>query len=355
MDVGFRKAAPSEVNKNHKKWQCGASWRRQSRRKTWLQRNGEILRLLEVTHATRLDPSPAFGGLSPSGIHSTKIMKTTTLPTSIGLATIACASLGAALAGSPASPVTAPPMQTPPSAASPWEFRIEPYIWLPSLNGTVGVRGRTTDIDMDLSDLFDSDSGSGGNTFDLNMLFAMQLEVRNGRWGILADGAYVDLDVSGSAPGIRHLAANVDYTEFLGDLVAAYRLTDKPCGFLDLYAGARFNSLSLDLHAQADLVRFPREPSINDSQSETWVDPIIGLRGQWHFTERCFLAGKADIGGFGVSSDFLWSAQATVGYQFTDWFSTEIGYRYYDTDYVDSGFTYDMAMGGLFLGFDFKF
>jgi hypothetical protein len=280
-------------------------------------------------------------------------MKSTTMQTSVSLATIVCASVSAALAGSPVSSVTAPPMQTPPSSASPWEFRIEPYIWLPSLDGTVGARGRTTDIDMEMADLFDS--GSGGATFDLNMMFAMQLEARNGRWGILADGAYVDLDISGSAPGIRHFAADVDYTEFLGDLVAAYRLTDKPCGFLDLFAGARFNSLSLDLHAQADLVNFPLEPSINASQTESWVDPIIGLRGQWNFTERSFLAGKADIGGFGVSSDFLWSAQATVGYRFTDYFSTEIGYRYYDTDYVDSGFTYDMAMGGLFLGFDFKF
>lgn len=41
--------------------------------------------------------------------------------------------------------------------------------------------------------------------------------------------------------------------------------------------------------------------------------------------------------------------------QFTDTFSTEIGYRYFDTDYRDGGFEYDMAEHGLFLGFNFTF
>ncbi len=279
-------------------------------------------------------------------------MKSTPL-TSAALATIACASLGTALAGSPPSTVTAPPMPTPPPATSGWEFRIEPYVWLPGLDGTLGVLGRTTEVDMSFSDLIDG--GSGPVTYDLNMVFAMQFEARKGPWGVTADGMYVDLGFSGTAPDLRHLTAHADYKQFLGDLIATYRVLDRPCSFLDLYAGARCNSLSLDLRAQADLVNFGWEKAINDSQSETWVDPIIGLRGQWNVTDRFFVAGKADIGGFGVSSDFLWSAQATLGYQFTDWFNTEIGYRYYDTDYKNGGFTYDLAMGGLFLGFNFRF
>jgi hypothetical protein len=280
-------------------------------------------------------------------------MKTTTVPTSIALAAIACASFGSALAGSASSTVTTPPIQPTPSAGSPWQFRLEPYLWLPGLNGTVGARGRTTDIDLSASDMFSG--GSGPATYDLNMYFAMQAEARNGRWGVLADAAYLDLGIGGAAPSPRHLAADVDCKEFLGDLVVAYRVMEEPTSFLDLYAGARFNSLSLDLHAQADLVNFPTEVAINNSQSETWADPIIGARGQWNFSNKWFLAGKADIGGFGVSSDLLWSAQATLGYQFTDMFSTEIGYRYNDTDYKNGGFTYDMAMGGLYAGFDFKF
>lgn len=281
-----------------------------------------------------------------------KPIKTTVLTSLLQLAAVGCASLGTAHAGSAPSTITAPPIQTSPSTESDWEFRVEPYIWVPSLDGTVGVRGRTTDIDFSLSDLLNSSSG-GNASYDVNMLFAMQLEARKGRWGVWADAAYVDLDVNGTAPTPRHLSANVDFTELLGDLLATYRITDTPTGFLDLYAGARVNSLSLDINAQADLINFPGEPAFVGSQTEIWVDPVIGLRGQWNITETFFLAGKADIGGFGVSSDLLWSSQATLGYQFTDRFSTEIGYSYYNTDYEDGGFTYDMAMGGLFLGFNF--
>jgi len=274
------------------------------------------------------------------------------ITTSIFLAAIGCVSSSIALAGSPTSIVTPPPIPTLPSGDSDWEFRVEPYIWVPSLDGTVGIRGRTTDIDFSLSDLLNS-SSSSYESYDVRMLFAMQLEARKGRWGLVADVVYVDLDVTGTPPSPRHFSSNVDFTELLGNLLATYQITDTPAGFLDLYAGARVNSLSLGVGAQADLINFPAEPSFYDSQSETWVDPVIGLRGQWNMTEKFFLAGKADIGGFGVSSKFLWSAQATLGYQFTDRFSTEIGYSFYDTDYENGGFTYDMAMGGVFLGFNF--
>jgi hypothetical protein len=279
-------------------------------------------------------------------------MNTTTLTASIRLAAIGCISSSIALAGSLPSTVEAPLIATSPSMDNEWDFRIEPYLWIPSLDGTVGIRGRTTDIDFSLSDLLGSTSNPN-ESYDVKMLFAMQGEARKGRWGIVADAVYVDLDVTGSRPTPRHLSANVDFTELLGNLIATYRVAESSGSFLDLYAGARVNSLSLDVNARADLINFPLQPSYSASNSETWVDPIIGLRGQWGITEKVFLAGKADIGGFGVSSDLLWSAQATVGYQFTDYFSTEIGYSYYDTDYEDGGLTYDMAMGGLFIGFNF--
>ena len=276
-----------------------------------------------------------------------------TTPTSLlRLAALTCASLGTALAGSELGTITEAPIQMSPTTENDWEFRIEPYIWVPALDGTVGIRGRTTDVDFSLSDLLGS-SSAGNASYDVKMLFAMQVEARKGPWGIVADAAYVDLDISGTPPTPRHLAANVDFTELLGNLLVTYRVAEAPTGFLDLYAGARVNSLSLDINALANRIIFPGQADFYDSHNETWVDPVIGLRGQWNMTEKLFLAGKADIGGFGVSSDLLWAAQGTIGYQFTHRFNTEIGYSYYNTDYEDGGFTYDMAMGGLFLGFNF--
>lgn len=91
------------------------------------------------------------------------------------------------------------------------------------------------------------------------------------------------------------------------------------------------------------------------SSDKQWVDPIIGARAQYNFNDRWFVAGNADIGGFGVSSDITWSLEATVGYNFTRHVSAELGYRYLYTDYSDSGFVYDVAQAGIYTGLNIRF
>jgi hypothetical protein len=93
----------------------------------------------------------------------------------------------------------------------------------------------------------------------------------------------------------------------------------------------------------------------NASADKDWVDPIIGVRAQWNINDKWFLAGKSDIGGFGVGSDLAWTLQGTVGYQFTDNVSAELGYRYLQTDYQDGAFAYDVAEAGIYTGLNIKF
>lgn len=91
------------------------------------------------------------------------------------------------------------------------------------------------------------------------------------------------------------------------------------------------------------------------SDSKAWVDPFVGFRAQWNMTEKLFLAGRADVGGFGISSQITYQLQATLGYNFNEHVFTEIGYRYLKTDYTDGGFTYDVAQAGVFAGLGFRF
>lgn len=91
------------------------------------------------------------------------------------------------------------------------------------------------------------------------------------------------------------------------------------------------------------------------SEDKDWFDPILGVRAQWNFNDKWFLAGRSDIGGFSVGSDLTWSVQGTVGYRFTEKVSAELGYRYLDTDYKDGAFTYDMAEHGIFTGLNIVF
>ena len=328
------------------------------------------------------------------------------------------------------------------------------------------------------------------------MAAALQIEARNGRWGIMADGFYAYLGASGETRSSLYGDSSVDLKQFLGEIAVAYRVYQGPNSFVDLYGGFRYNSLDLDMNVELDvagidaasqqasrgatgtaeeiaseiikselegyknasasqrnvlaaevdanvrarvedqaqkqlalqLKRARKEGGLNErdlnvsqivqsvrseslelarstaelakaelraaagevtqnvvseaqegvdqaekalakavssnlqtnlptsaSGKREWFDPIIGARWQWNFREHWFLAAKGDIGGFGVGSDFTWNTQATVGYQFTSYFSTELGYRYFDTDYRDGDFSYDVAEHGVFLGFNFTF
>lgn len=91
------------------------------------------------------------------------------------------------------------------------------------------------------------------------------------------------------------------------------------------------------------------------SDTEMWVDPIVGFRGRYNFTNKCYFAARADIGGFGISSDLTVNAFGALGYQWNKTFSTELGYRYLYVDYAHDGFVFDAATKGLFLGATFKF
>ncbi|RYD24142.1 MAG: hypothetical protein EOP88_01450 [Verrucomicrobiaceae bacterium] len=88
---------------------------------------------------------------------------------------------------------------------------------------------------------------------------------------------------------------------------------------------------------------------------QQWVDPFIGVRTQWNFSGNWFLAAKGDIGGFGVGADLTWSAQATVGYEFTPQVSAELGYRHLFTDYSDGGFIDKVDQSGIFTGLNVRF
>lgn len=255
------------------------------------------------------------------------IMKTN-YTTWILAAAICAAPLPASAGSAPAETMTTPP------SPSGWEFTISPYGWLTAIDGTNGPTANPAEVDASFSDIFDV----------LEMAAAIQFEARHGRWGVIGDVFYAELGTSGTTDGPAQAAIDVSFKQFLGELDVFYRVADTAQGHLDFYAGVRYNDLSLDLEASANDLEESR------SADKEWADPIIGARMQWQLNERWYLTAKGDIGGFGVSSEFTWNLQGTVGYQFNDRVSAEVGYRAFDTDYEDDGFTYDITQAGLLLG-----
>ena len=95
-----------------------------------------------------------------------------------------------------------------------------------------------------------------------------------------------------------------------------YRLLDQPDASLDAFAGFRLFSIEneLDFNPPGLL------GGLDLSQTETWADPIVGLKGHVSLSPQFYLTGWAMIGG-GASSDIVWDLMGGGGYQFTESFS----------------------------------
>jgi hypothetical protein len=232
---------------------------------------------------------------------------------------------------------------TMPPPINPWEFRVQPYGWLTAIDGTTGPQQFVGDVDAGFDEVFDV----------LEFAAALQVEARRGRWGIIADAFYAELGSSGTLPGPLATNIDLDMEQFIGEFVVFYRVSETPDSFIDLYAGLRHTSLSLELEATTTGTQLPF--GARRSGDENWTDPIIGIRAQWDINERWYLSAKGDIGGFEVESDFTWNIHGSVGYRLNESASLEVGYRYFDTDYSDSNFTYDVAQSGALIGVNFAF
>lgn len=124
-----------------------------------------------------------------------------------------------------------------------WGFVIEPYLWAMGLSGRTGVAGMPpANVSFDASKVL--------QRLDWGIMGAA--EVRKGRWGLLADGYYAELSGSSELGGVLYKSGSMDIQQGLASLSLAYRLIDDRRGFLDAYAGARYNYLGVDVYGTAD-------------------------------------------------------------------------------------------------------
>ncbi|MCX6875320.1 MAG: hypothetical protein NTW21_16165 [Verrucomicrobia bacterium] len=249
------------------------------------------------------------------------------------------------LSAIPATAGTTVPSLTNPqpvaTTAAAWHWRVGLDAWLQALEGDVTVRGRNADVDLGMNDVLD------------NLDFAAMgvVEVGCGRWSFLADLNYAELSGSTST---RLTYNTLDLSQFIGNFVVAYNVLENEATHLDVYAGARVNSLdmdlNIDLHGPSGRTR-----DFSASGSETWVDPIIGVRVQQELSNKIFFRAAGDVGGFGVSSDFTWQALALFGYRVCEGGAVMLGYRGIGTDYENGDFGYNCTNHGPMLGFEYKF
>lgn len=229
-----------------------------------------------------------------------------------------------------------------------WQFEATPYVWGAGLDGTLKIVGRPqsgVEVQQDFSDLW--------RVLDFAAMGAF--EARKGKWGALFDGVYFKVSDEGSVTGPRgfvSLSADATVTQQMYSLMATYRASEGP-SVIDIVGGLRYSYVKWDVQISASV---PVLPVVQRRFVETndWIDPVVGARIQHQIADRWTLVGYADIGGFGVNSDFTWQLLAGVNYAFTSNIIGKLGYRYLSVDYDKREFTYDMSTSGFYVGLGFR-
>lgn len=238
-----------------------------------------------------------------------------------------------------------------PSDTDTWQFEITPYLFGAGLNGTTGSGGVSTDVDMSFSDILANlDSG-----------FMALFEARKGQWTFGLEGVYFKLKDEhtsawqGPLGNTNTGSLDATVTEHIYQLTAGYRLLDEQTK-VDLLGAARYTQLDVDLNLAlttgADLLP---DGSRSTSSTQSWWDPVIGVRVLQPLGKAWTFVGYGDIGGFGVGSDLTYQLLAGVNWQFAKSWTAKAGYRYLYQDYNDHGFIWDMTSSGLYLGAGFRF
>lgn len=238
-----------------------------------------------------------------------------------------------------------------------WKFTIVPYIWMTSLHGEIGAKGHTADVDVSFSDIWDN----------LDLAFMSDFEVHKDRFGFIVNPLYCKLQDSSSTEILdQKVSADVTMNMFILEFGVDYIFGPFPLSgtsgkkmpsvVVRPLIGGRYTYLDNDIDSKGLTSR-----SFEDSKS--WIDPVIGVQTQWNFTERWNLLLGGNIGGFGVGSQFAWSAIGLAGYRFN--FSKSVtgnvllGYRalyqQYKTGTGRDYFEWDTTMYGPILGLSIGF
>lgn len=205
------------------------------------------------------------------------------------------------------------------------------------LTGSMTIYGWLPWMDMDVTTGSGSSTsasvGAGDVLKALKFAFMAAGEVHYGRIGFLHDTVYAKLGDSGTLSGPFSSSIDVDLKMLLATNALSYQVYAENGYLIEPFVGARYVKVETDVSITGG---GPIGVAGGASVDVDWWDPIIGVRGRMPLTEKLSAGGFADIGGFGVGSEFTWEIFAGLDYALSDRFSAVAGFRYMSIDY-DAG------------------
>lgn len=232
----------------------------------------------------------------------------------------------------------APAQQAGPSDQ--WEFAVTPYFWAAGFSGKVSQpRLPVIDVDADFGKLFD------------NLDFGAMLigDARKGRYSIFGDLIYTKIGTQGDTPhGLLATSADVKTSTFAGLIGAGYSVLENSPHQLDVVAGLRVWSVDTDITLKGAHLNGRKR-----SDGDTWVDGLVGVRGNYAINPKLYVTGWGLIGAGGAQAD--WDLGLGLGYRVSKNVSAAIGYRAIGVDYSRGDFKFDAVLQGPMAGLTIRF
>ena len=147
-----------------------------------------------------------------------------------------------------------------------------------------------------------------------------------------------------------YLSADLIAKTFNGDFDIGYKLPEENHKLmLEAYVGTRITSLNntLTFHGPFDSLR-------SWGGTKTWVDPIIGIDANYDFSKKWFTYFKADLGGFGIASDFTWLLMGVGGYRFSKHWNSTLGFKWLRVNYDKNLFLWNASQYGFLLSVGYR-
>jgi len=255
-----------------------------------------------------------------------------------------------------------------------WRFALTPYIWLPTIDGSLKYAlppgsGGSPEISVGPTDWLEllnaglllSGSASKGRFSAQSDVVYLSLTSKN-------DGRVLSVDDTVTVPGTRipipisanlNLNTRTDLDAVSWTVSGGYVLASSEASSTTAFVGARY--LGVDVSSGWDLtaeISVPGTGVILPAQGQIGTDvdlwdALIGLRGHYDFTDsKWSTLYYFDIGA--GDSDLTWNAMAGLAYSY-GWGDLLLAYRHLEYDQPADKLLQDFKFSGPGFGFRFTF
>jgi hypothetical protein len=145
-------------------------------------------------------------------------------------------------------------------------------------------------------------------------------------------------------PNLMVNTAKLTGSEFILTPKIGFRIIDQKKIKIDALTGFRY------WHFVESLKFTPSNLNLNFSQSQNWVDPVVGGRLSGALSPKVGVIIAGDVGGWGTGSQLDYQVVGLLGYRIKPAWTLQAGYRYLDVNYRSGGAIIDLATSGVVFG-----